>query len=122
MSSKSFTSERISKTASISVNGKTETVFPLFGAFEERKWAYGWNPKLIYPSTEIMMEGTTFKTDGHGHGHVNTEKEFFWRVSKYEPEKFLTQYLVSTENRYWTITVQCIPAGNRTSVTITYTY
>ncbi|MBK7360406.1 MAG: hypothetical protein IPI96_14405 [Saprospiraceae bacterium] len=52
---------------------------------------------------EIIEEGTTFKTDGHGHG----EKEFIWRVSKYDQENFLIQYLVSSENRYWTITINC---------------
>jgi hypothetical protein len=123
MDNKNFIAQRVSKTATISVNGKIENIFPLFGAFEERKWADGWNPTLIYPSTEIMMEGTTFKTDGHGHGHTNTENEFLWRVSKLEPEKFLVQYLVSTENRYWTITVSCTPASNdTTNVTITYSY
>ncbi|MFC2136404.1 hypothetical protein ACFLTH_17455, partial [Bacteroidota bacterium] len=74
---------------------------------------------LIYPDTEIIEEGTTFKTKGHGHG----ESEFIWRVSKYEPENFLIQYLVSTENRYWTITVECKSIEeNKTSAEITYTY
>ena len=49
--------------------------------------------------------------------------EYLWRVSKYEPEKFLIQYLVSTENRYWTITVKCTPKfGNKTSAEVTYTF
>ncbi|MBI1767734.1 MAG: hypothetical protein HYR67_05115, partial [Bacteroidetes bacterium] len=104
MKDKNFTAQRISKTATINVNGDVRIIFPLFGAFEERKWADGWSPTLIYPATEIMAEGTTFKTSGHGHGHINNEAEFLWRVSKFEPEKYLVQYLVSTENRYWTIT------------------
>ncbi len=45
------------------------------------------------------------------------------RVSKYEPVKFLIQYLVSTENRYWTITVKCVPIkGSKTSAEVTYTF
>lgn len=119
MNNTTFKAEKISKTATIIVNDTITTVFPLFGAFEERKWAKGWNPVLIYPSTEIIEEGTTFKTHGHGH----EEKEFIWRVSKYDAENFLIQYLVSTENRYWTITVKFIPAtGGKTSATITYTF
>ena len=59
-------SQKISKTASIILNEKIEKVFSLFGAFEERKWAEGWNPVLIYPDSEIIEEGTTFKTEGHG--------------------------------------------------------
>ncbi|NNG26740.1 MAG: hypothetical protein HKM87_04395, partial [Ignavibacteriaceae bacterium] len=66
-----------------------------------------------------IEEGTTFKTVGHGHN----ESEFIWRVSKYEPEKFFIQYLVSTENRYWTITVNCKTIEeNKTSAEITYSF
>ena len=68
--------------------------------------------------TEATVEGTSFKTDGHGN-----EKEFLWRVSKYDPEKYIIQYLVSTENRYWTITVKCNQStDNKTLAEITYTF
>lgn len=119
MDNTTFKAEKVSQTATITVNDKITTVFPLFGAFEERKWTKGWNPTLIYPTTEIIEEGTTFKTDGHGHG----EKEFIWRVSKYDQENFLIQYLVSSENRYWTITINCKPiADSKTLATVTYTF
>lgn len=119
MDSKQFKSKKYSQTAAITINGVVENVFPLFGAFEERKWAEGWNPVLIYPETEVIEEGTTFKTKGHGHDEI----EYIWRVSKYDPDKFLIQYLVSTENRYWTITVKCSPtADSKTSADITYTF
>ncbi len=112
------TAQRITRTASISVHEKIENIFPLFGAFEERKWADGWNPVLIYPAAETMGEGTTFRTAGNGE-----EKEFLWRVTRYEPQQHLVQYLVSTENRYWTITVNCSPADHDiTTAEITYTY
>jgi hypothetical protein len=113
-----FKSEKVSRTATITVNTSIDKAFPLFGAFEERKWATGWNPTLIYPSTEIIEEGTTFKTQGYGN-----EVEFLWRVSKFDSDQYLIQYLVSTENRYWTITVKCSPApDNKTLAEITYTY
>jgi hypothetical protein len=119
MNNKDFKAERISKTAVITLDGKVETVFPLFGAFEERKWAKDWDPILIYPSAEKIEEGTTFKTKGNGHN----EAEFVWRVSKYKTDKYLIQYLVTTENRYWTITIECCPlTENRTSAEITYTF
>jgi len=119
MDNSEFKSEKVSKTATIILDENISTVFPLFGAFEEKKWAKGWNPVLIYPETEIIEEGTTFKTQGHGHG----ESEFIWRISKYEPEKYHIQYLVNTENRYWTITVKCdTMVKNKTSAEITYTF
>ncbi len=119
MSNTKFCSEKVSQTSTIYINANVEKVFSLFGAFEERKWAEGWNPVLIYPQSEIIEEGTTFKTHAHSHG----EEEYIWRVTKYEPEKYLIQYLVSTENRYWTITIKCKPAeSNRAPAEITYSY
>ncbi len=118
MSDKNYQAEKISKTASIIINGSITSVFPLFGAFEERKWAEGWNPVLIYPEQEIIEEGTTFKTAGN-----EEEPEYLWRVSKFYPEKYLIQYLVSTANRYWTITVKCSSIEeNKTMAQITYTF
>lgn len=119
MDNRKFKAEKVSKTATIILNEKIEKVFPLFGAFEERKWAEGWDPELIYPSTEIIEEGTTFKTKGQG----TDEPEFIWRVTKYQPEQFLIQYMVSTENRYWTITIICKPVDdNKTSAVVTYSF
>lgn len=113
-----FKSKKISRTATIICNGKIDKVFPLFGAFEERKWAEGWEPTLIYPEEEKIEEGTTFKTKGRGE-----EIEYLWRVTKYYPESHLIQYLVSTENRYWTITVKCSSKNeNITTADITYTF
>ncbi len=114
-----FTAEKISRTAEIILNGNIEKVFPLFGAFEERKWAEGWDPVLIFPSKEIIEEGTSFKTQGH----ENIEEEYFWIITKFDPQEYLIQYLVSAENRYWTITIKCEPSGdNQALSTITYSY
>lgn len=119
MDNQNFKAEKVSKSATIEVSGNIQNVFPLFGPFEERKWAEGWNPTLIYPTTEIIEEGTTFKTEGHAHD----ETEFLWRVSKYQPETNLIQYLVSTSNRYWTITIICKQiTDDKTTAEITYTF
>lgn len=113
-----FNASKVSQTETININGNIENIFLLFGAFEERKWTEGWNPVLVFPETEIIEEGTTFTTEGHGE-----ELEYLWRVSKYYPEQYLIQYLVSTENRYWTITVKCSPiSADKTSAEITYTF
>lgn len=113
-----FKAEKVAKTASFTVNYPIETVFLLYDAFEERKWEEGWDPNLIYPSEEIIEEGTTFWTEGHGH-----EPYYLWRVSKYEPENYLIQYLVSTDNRYWTITVSCSELTDNSTLTkVTYAF
>ena len=118
MAETNFKSERISKEASITLNGNIKDVFPLFNAFEERKWAHGWDLDLIYPETGVLEEGTTFKTTGNG----IDDSEFLWIVSKFQPDNYLIQYLVSTVNRFWTITVTCSPAGDKTNAEIMYEF
>jgi len=114
-----FKSEKVSQTDSIILNGNIKKVFPLFGAFEERKWADGWNPTLVYMATDTIEEGTTFKTASHGFG----EPGYIWRINKYEPQRALIQYLVTCPNRYWTITVKCRQiAANKTLAKITYSF
>ena len=114
-----FKSEKVSQTDSIILNGNIKKVFPLFGAFEERKWAEGWNPTVIYVAKDTIEEGTTFKTAGHGFG----ESEYIWRINKYEQKHAIIQYLVISPNRYWTITVQCRSmSANKTQAKITYTF
>lgn len=118
MDKQKFKAERTSKSASFTVNANIKIAFPLFGAFEERKWAEGWNPRLIYPDQEIIEVGTTFKTEGN-----DLEPEYLWRVIIFNPAEHLIQYLVSTTNRYWTIEVKCTESTKtNTKVTVTYTY
>src|SRR6516225_10013819 len=102
------------QTATITINGDIEKVFPLFGAYEEKKWAKGWQPTPVYPSTETIEEGTTFRTPGHLPG----ENEYIWRVSKYDTRNHIVQYMVYASERCWTITVQCTGVGRQTAATI----
>jgi len=119
MINSNFKSEKVSQTASFIVNSNIEKAFPMFDAFEERKWAEGLEPNLVYPDKEIIEEGTTFKTEGHDH-----EAEYLWIVTKFDPKIHFIQYLVSTENRFWTIAVKCknIEDDEKTEVTVTYSY
>jgi hypothetical protein len=114
-----FKSEKITQTDSIVLNGNIEKVFPLFGAFEERKWDPDWHPVLVYVDRDTIEEGTTFKTASHGFG----EPDYIWRINKYEPEAGLIQYLVTCPNRYWTITIKCRElARSKTQATVTYSF
>ena len=111
--------QKVTRTATIVLNGNVNTIFPLFGAYEEKKWSPGWKPTPVYPSTETIEEEATFTTPGHLEG----EKDYVWRVSKYDPAQFLIQYMVYAENRCVTITVQCSPEGdNKTAARITYSF
>ena len=41
-------------------------VFPLFGAYEERKWAVGFEPKFIHPTPAHDQPGMVFTTEQEG--------------------------------------------------------
>lgn len=111
----------LERSATILINGNINEVFPLFGAFEERKWAAGWNPVMVYPAKETIAEGVTFTTPSHT--VAAGEDKYTWVIIKYQPAGYTIQYLVMTPHRFWTITVACSKAGNKkTSVQVTYSY
>ncbi len=119
MGDKAFRAERLSKRAVLTLNGPIGKVFPLFGAIEEKKWADGWNPVVLYPTSEKLEEGMVFTTQAHGHG----ETAYAWIVSKYQPENHLIEYVVSTPNRYWVIAIQCVASSDtETKATVRYTF
>jgi len=119
MDDTSFSAERLFKSATITLNGPIGKVFPLFGALEEKKWADGWNPIVMYPTSEKLEEGMVFTTPAHGHG----ETAYAWIVSKYQPDNHLIEYIVSTTNRYWVISIKCRASSDtETEATVSYTF
>jgi hypothetical protein len=44
------------------VAGSYAEVFPLFGAYEERKWAKGFDPQFLYPVPAHDQQGMVFTT------------------------------------------------------------
>ncbi|SMD38101.1 hypothetical protein SAMN04488029_3632 [Reichenbachiella faecimaris] len=119
MNTRPFAAEKISQTASFIIDENITLVFPLFDAFEERKWEPSWNPKLIYPETEVIEVGTTFSIDGD-----NKEPSCLWRVIQFDPASYFIQYFVSTRHRDWTISVKCESEAEntQTKVSVTYTF
>ncbi len=117
--SENFNAKRISRTATIFIHSTIENVFPLFGPIEEKKWAYGWDPIIIFPKSNTVEKNMLFKTKGQGFG----EDEFIWNISQYQPEKYSIEYTVHTANRIWTIFIKCLEEnGQTTQATITYTF
>lgn len=116
---KEIPSQTITKSATIMLNAEITRVFPLFGPIEETKWAEGWNPQVLYPENTLIEEGMVFTTKLH----TEKESESLWAVTKYDPEKHLITYTVSTQNRIWFISISCEPTEtNQTKATITYTF
>ncbi len=118
--SDNFVSKRLAKTSTITLKAPLEKVFPLFGPIKEKEWADGWNPKIIYSTTNIVDEHMVFRIKSHAHG----ESSYMWMVTKYLPHQSLIEYTVFTEERVWNITVQCHENTNTqmTDAEITYTF
>ena len=51
---------------SLIVKAPYEQAFPLFGAYEERKWAKGFDPQFIHPSPPHDQQGMVFTTERAG--------------------------------------------------------
>lgn len=110
--------QRLTRTATFTIQREVTSVFPLFGPIRKMEWASGWNPHVLYsenPEVELHM---MFKTEGK---HPD-EPEYLWIVTRYEPEAYLIEYTVSTQNRVWFITVCCESVSFETRVTVTYSY
>jgi len=114
-----FVAQRLTKTASILLHGPIAAVFPLFGPVEEKRWAQGWNPTILYPASGTVEEGMVFTTPAHHQG----ETDYRWIVVRYEPDQHAITYLVSAPTRVWSIAIRCAPARDaETNTTITYAF
>ena len=115
-----FEAERITRSSEITLNGKLEQVFPLFGPKKERDWAPGWAPHIIYLKGILIEEHMVFTTQSH-HGH---EPDSTWIVSKFDPEACYVEYTVFAPERLWLIQIRCRETENgaKTVAKVTYTY
>jgi hypothetical protein len=119
LKSKLFRSARISRSATIRLNGPIRKVFPLFGALEEKKWADGWSPVILYPASAKLREGMVFTTPATN----RSETVYTWIVSKHQPESNYVEYIVSTANRTWVIAIRCSEVSRtQTKAHVRYTY
>lgn len=119
MNSIAVQSKRISKEATFMVHASIDAAFPLFTPLGEKKWVPGWEPTFLYPENGAMEEGMVFRTAGH----FVEEPDYHWIVARYLLEQYHVEYVVSTANRYWVITVQCENYdADITKTTVRYTY
>ena len=58
------------------VRAPYERTFPLFGAYEERKWAAGFDPQFLFPSSPHDQQGMVFTTVQEGHTRWWTNTAF----------------------------------------------
>jgi hypothetical protein len=113
----SFKGQRLHRSASILIEAPVDKAFPLFGPVREKEWATGWEPEIIFTNDAWVEEHMIFQTKGQ-----ETGEKYIWAVTTYQPEKYLIEYTVLTNERIWFIRVACASQGDKTSATISYTY
>jgi hypothetical protein len=113
-----FQSSRISRHAAITLNDSVDKVFPLFGPIREREWCEGWDPQILFSTTNLVEEHMVFRTKGR----FAQEEFYHWVITQYDPVHHHIEYTVSTQNRIWFIRVQCKAHGKQSMATVSYTF
>ncbi|RPI79605.1 MAG: hypothetical protein EHM45_02225 [Desulfobacteraceae bacterium] len=121
MSTALFKAKRISRTSIIQLNGPLDKVFPLFGAIREKEWAEGWDPRMVYSTTQLLEEHMVFQTATEYPGEESNKT---WVVSKYAPEQAYIEYTVFTSVRVYWVAIQCRenPGARTTQAEVVYTF
>ena len=96
------------------VNGPYERVFPLFGAWGERAWAEGWNPRFIWPHPAADRPGMVFTQDNEGQAAT-------WVNTEFDSESGRVQYVyVLPEVLATVVTLRVERLGEGTHVRVRY--
>jgi hypothetical protein len=110
--------KRIENSAEIILDAPVLRVFPLFDPVNEMKWVNGWAPKFIYPTDASVEEQMIFITPAR----FPHEGDYHWVLTKFLPDLFQIEYVVSTRERIWSIRVRCFPVEKSTRAKISYQF
>ena len=99
----------------LTVHAPIERAFPLFGAIEEKKWAEGWEPQVLYPSPAKDQQGMVFRVD---HPHMSS----VWTCTAFDLASGHVQYVYVVADAMVTlIDIHLTKAGaEETRVSVTY--
>ena len=113
-----FRSSQVGRHATITLHDSIDKVFPLFGPVRERDWCDGWDPEILFSTTNLVEEHMIFRTKAK----FEQETFYLWVITQYDPEHYRIEYTVSTQDRIWFIRVQCTSHEEMTRATVSYTF
>jgi len=107
------------RTRVIKLEGEVEQVFALFGPRQERDWAEGWDPNIVWPTDGTLQERMVFLRSPHG-----DRPETMWVVSRYDERQAVIEYTVFAPESVRWILIRCRAAddGQATEAKIAYTF
>jgi len=116
---KDFRGERTTRSASITLKGAVEEVFPLFTPELEKRWTPNWNYIPVYMNIQSPKEYDVFLT----HAHVQIEGPATWVIAKLDTSRHIAEYMVFTKLRVGIINISCEQTGpKQTKASITYSF
>jgi hypothetical protein len=97
------------------VHAPLDKAFPLFGAIEEKKWAEGWEPQVLYPSPAKDQQGMVFRV---AHSHMSS----VWTCTAFDPASGHVQYVYYISDALVTlIDIHLTKSGNaETRIAVVY--
>ena len=113
MDNSNFEAKRITKSATITLNGAIDDVLPLFGAREEQKWEPDWKPEFIYPIDKADEKNNVFKTEHKGGIHQDIVS--YWVMTEYSIEFKMVSYAIFSDHDITTINIQCDAVSDNTT-------
>jgi len=109
-----FQAKRITKRATIMLDGAIDDVLPLFGAREEQKWEANWKPEFIYPKEKADEINNVFKTEySRGDSHLNIVS--YWVMTEFSKELKKVTYAIFSGHDITTISIQCDAVSESTT-------
>ena len=113
-----LSSRIISRKASLSLDCFVNDAFSLFTPLSEKKWVRGWDPTFIFPINGEICENMVFLTPPR----FAEEAPYQWIVMRFDPLRHRAAYSVSTQERIWFVEIHCAQHGEKSEVTVQYTY
>jgi hypothetical protein len=117
-----FAAAHVTRTGTLHLAAPPARCFPLFEPIGEKRWAAGWEPRMLYPASGEATEGSVFITQDAAHPG---EPETIWSIVAYDPRRYRIAYVrVTPAVRLGHIDITCVAATagtTRTHVTYTFT-
>jgi len=113
-----FIAQRVVRTQTIHLAVPASCVLALFEPIGEMRWASGWEPHMVYPTSGDAEAGAVFTTQHPG------EPDTIWTLAAYNPTQRRLAYLrVTPGSRVGGVEISCVEvADGTTDVTVTYTF
>lgn len=111
-----FAAQRVTRNHMLRLEGQPDDIFGLFDPIGEKKWSEGWNPIMVFPSSDICQGAVFVTRDDDG-------SETIWIITTLDRNNRNIVYTsVTPKLKVSHIEINCEPDGaNHTKARVSYT-